>query len=259
MGNAESILLSASATSDQGGAFIRWTSAFPSTPPTPTSSTTICVPGFSGGGTREYFANCVSQADLSITKSDAPDPVSPGGTLTYTLTVTNGGPTGATSVTVTDTLPAGVTFVSAAGAGWTCSQSSGTVTCTRASLVSRLSAASVSPARSVPVRAACARRFAARQILPVEVMCPAAGQGALAIETRAGDRDVIGLLTFLDDDATRRETDCERALLHAMGGGCQVPIGANANRQGSELRLEAVIASGAPLITNDTVAGDGAL
>ena len=140
VGNAESILLTASATSDQGGAFIRWTSAFPSTPATPTSSTTICVPGFAGGGTREYFANYVSQADLSITKSDAPDPVTPGGTLTYTLTVTNGGPTGATSVSVTDTLPAGVTFVSASGAGWTCTQSGGTVTCTRASLAAAATA-----------------------------------------------------------------------------------------------------------------------
>jgi hydroxymethylbilane synthase len=82
-----------------------------------------------------------------------------------------------------------------------------------------------------------------RQILPVQVMCPAAGQGALAIEIRSGDRDVIGVLSFLNDDATRTETDCERALLRKMGGGCQVPIGANAKLQGNELHLDAVIAS----------------
>src|SRR5439155_792539 len=78
--------------------------------------------------------SCPTGADLSITKSDAPDPVSAGGTLTYTLTVSNGGPSTATSVSVTDTLPAGVTFQSATGTGWTCSGTNASVTCTRASL-----------------------------------------------------------------------------------------------------------------------------
>lgn len=50
-------------------------------------------------------------ADLSITKADSPDPVTPGGTLTYTLTVTNGGPDAAQSVVVTDTLSSDVSFV----------------------------------------------------------------------------------------------------------------------------------------------------
>src|SRR5439155_12142542 len=82
-----------------------------------------------------------------------------------------------------------------------------------------------------------------RQVLPVEVMCPAAGQGALAIETRARDHEIINALLFLEDSATRAETDCERALLQAMGGGCQIPIGANAKLQGREFHLQAVIAS----------------
>jgi len=82
-----------------------------------------------------------------------------------------------------------------------------------------------------------------RQVLPVAVMCPAAGQGALAIETRAGDREVIDALGFLNHAATRAETDSERALLRKMGGGCQVPIGANANLRDSLLHLDAVIAS----------------
>lgn len=82
-----------------------------------------------------------------------------------------------------------------------------------------------------------------RQILTIEVMCPAAGQGALAIETRAGDEDVHGALEFLDDAATRLETTCERALLKKLGGGCQVPIGANAKFSNGTLHLEAVVAS----------------
>jgi hydroxymethylbilane synthase len=82
-----------------------------------------------------------------------------------------------------------------------------------------------------------------RQILTIEVMCPAAGQGALAIETRAGDQDVRGALEFLDDAASRLETTCERALLKKLGGGCQVPIGANAKFSNETLHLEAVVAS----------------
>jgi uncharacterized repeat protein (TIGR01451 family) len=68
-------------------------------------------------------------ADLSLTKTDAPDPVAVGQNLTYTLTVTNNGPGTATSVTVTDQLPAGVTYVSATSTQGTCSQASGVVTC----------------------------------------------------------------------------------------------------------------------------------
>jgi hydroxymethylbilane synthase len=82
-----------------------------------------------------------------------------------------------------------------------------------------------------------------RQILPVEVMCPAAGQGALAIEIRAGDVAVRSAIGFLDDHAARAETNCERALLRELGGGCQVPIGANAKFEGENLHLQAVVAS----------------
>ena len=68
--------------------------------------------------------------DLAITKADAPDPVALGGSLTYTLTVTNNGPDPSTDSTVTDTLPPGVTFVSATPSQGACSQAAGTVTCT---------------------------------------------------------------------------------------------------------------------------------
>lgn len=77
----------------------------------------------------------VPTADLSVSISDAPDPVTGLQPLTYTLAVANGGPAAATNVTVTDSLPAGVVFQSAGGGGWTCGESSGTVTCTRPSLI----------------------------------------------------------------------------------------------------------------------------
>lgn len=82
-----------------------------------------------------------------------------------------------------------------------------------------------------------------RQIIPVEAMCPAAGQGALAVEIRSGDFAVNKVISFLDDATTRAETECERALLKKLGGGCQVPIGASAKFHDDALHLEAVVAS----------------
>ena len=87
------------------------------------------------------------------------------------------------------------------------------------------------------------RSDAIRQIIPVELMCPAAGQGALAIEIRAADAAVRQALAFLDDSCARSETECERLLLKSLGGGCQVPIGANARLQDETLHLVAVVAA----------------
>jgi hydroxymethylbilane synthase len=82
-----------------------------------------------------------------------------------------------------------------------------------------------------------------RELLPLEVMCPAAGQGALAIETRAADDATRNALVFLDDPAARAETECERALLKTLGGGCQVPIGASAKLRDGTLALHGVVAA----------------
>jgi len=76
-----------------------------------------------------------------------------------------------------------------------------------------------------------------RQIIPAEIMCPAAGQGALGIEIRASDKRMRELLAFLDDPYTRASTTCERALLRCLGGGCQVPIGAFAEVHGVRTAL----------------------
>ena len=82
-----------------------------------------------------------------------------------------------------------------------------------------------------------------RMRLDPEQMCPAAGQGALAIESRSSDSGTIAALKVLDHARTRAAVECERAALNALGGGCQVPIGAYAGDENGELTLQAVVAS----------------
>ena len=70
-----------------------------------------------------------AQADLQVTKTDTPDPVPVGDTLTYSLVVTNNGPSSAKDVVLTDTLPANVTYGSATASQGNCSEAAGVVTC----------------------------------------------------------------------------------------------------------------------------------
>lgn len=75
-------------------------------------------------------------SDLSVSKSDSPDPATVGGDVTYTVTVANNGPSGATGVTVTDTLPTDVAFVSAIPGEGSCAQPGGIITCSLGNLAS---------------------------------------------------------------------------------------------------------------------------
>ena len=81
-----------------------------------------------------------------------------------------------------------------------------------------------------------------KQVIPAEVMTPAAGQGALGIEIRCGDKKTRELLAFLDDASARATTTCERALLNKLGGGCQVPIGAYAEMRNDTIHLNGLVA-----------------
>lgn len=80
-----------------------------------------------------------SYANLALTNTDSADPVVTNSTLVYTLGVSNGGPNTATSLILTDTLPAGVVYQSAIGTGWSCSQAAGVVTCTNPTLANAAS------------------------------------------------------------------------------------------------------------------------
>jgi len=82
-----------------------------------------------------------------------------------------------------------------------------------------------------------------RELIDVEVMCPAAGQGALAIETREDGGAGHEIARKLDHAATHAAVTAERSLLATLEGGCQVPIGAHARFDGDVLHLIAVVAT----------------
>jgi hydroxymethylbilane synthase len=81
------------------------------------------------------------------------------------------------------------------------------------------------------------------EILPFELMLPAVGQGALAIECRAGDQRVREILRSLHHAPTASAVMAERALLRYLEGGCQIPVGAYGQISGNELQLDAVVGS----------------
>ncbi len=99
-----------------------------------------------------------------------------------------------------------------------------------------------------------------RSRISADVMCPAVGQGALAIETRRDDAHTRALLAFLNDADTRVAIECERALLGSLGGGCQVPIGAYAEKREERVFLRAIV--GRPdgsLVLREQADGDSAV
>jgi hydroxymethylbilane synthase len=78
--------------------------------------------------------------------------------------------------------------------------------------------------------------------LPAAEMLPAVGQGALAIETRAGDETTIAAISKLDHKFTRLACTAERAFLRSLGGGCQLPIAAYAVVREKRIKLDGLVA-----------------
>jgi hydroxymethylbilane synthase len=79
------------------------------------------------------------------------------------------------------------------------------------------------------------------ELIPVDVMIPAVGQGALAIETRNDSGEAHQVAHRLDHQRSRIAVTAERAFLAVFGGGCQVPIGAHATVHESEIHLRAFV------------------
>jgi hydroxymethylbilane synthase len=92
-----------------------------------------------------------------------------------------------------------------------------------------------------------------RELIEPAIMCPAAGQGALAIETRDDGGAAHEIARQLNHAATNAAVTAERSLLATLEGGCQVPIGAHGHFEGSALHLIAMVASpdGARVMRDD--------
>lgn len=81
------------------------------------------------------------------------------------------------------------------------------------------------------------------EYLPLDVMLPAPGQAALAVQCRADDPMILDLLRGFDDPAIRSATEAERAFLEGLGGGCAAPIAAFGEVAGDRLRLRGLVLS----------------
>jgi hydroxymethylbilane synthase len=81
------------------------------------------------------------------------------------------------------------------------------------------------------------------QFLPVELMLPAVGQGALGLQVRGTDRDLAAILSKLNHTATSLAVTAERSYLRALGGGCRLPIAAYGLIEGQRLTLEGLVAA----------------
>jgi len=81
------------------------------------------------------------------------------------------------------------------------------------------------------------------EVLDIDTMCPAPGQGAIALECRADADVTLRAVASLQHPVTERAVTAERAFLRGLGGGCNVPLGAHARADGPLLHLTALVAS----------------
>ncbi len=94
------------------------------------------------------------------------------------------------------------------------------------------------------------------QIIPKEISLHAVGQGALGIECRADDSELLSLLKAIEHPQTRDRCLAERSFLRSLEGGCQVPIGVNTEISGENLTLTGIVASvDGQKFVKDTVTG----
>lgn len=81
------------------------------------------------------------------------------------------------------------------------------------------------------------------QVIPIEIMLPAVGQGSIGVEAASSNDDILDLLKNIDHQESRQAVRAERAFLKRLEGGCQVPIGAHAVAEAGCLRLEGAVVS----------------
>lgn len=81
------------------------------------------------------------------------------------------------------------------------------------------------------------------EVFPLDVMLPAPGQGALAVQCRAGDTKTLELLAAIHDPLTAAAVDAERAFLSGLGGGCSLPVAAFAQKNNGQIILTGAVIS----------------
>jgi hydroxymethylbilane synthase len=116
----------------------------------------------------------------------------------------------------------------------------------RGNIATRL--AQAGPDQVVVVAVAALRRLGlmdhATEVLDTAVMLPQVAQGALAVECRTGDEELMGLLAAVDDTAAHRVVMAERGFLARLGGGCDLPVGALASEGPSgQITVDGMMAS----------------
>jgi hydroxymethylbilane synthase len=95
--------------------------------------------------------------------------------------------------------------------------------------------------------------------IPIEICIPAPGQGIVAIEIREDNARAHELLTGINDADAASALDAERAVVAALGGGCQLPLGAIAIHEGTELMIRGVVATpdGRRTVRHEVTGGAG--
>jgi hydroxymethylbilane synthase len=83
----------------------------------------------------------------------------------------------------------------------------------------------------------------ATEVLPTNLMLPAVGQGALAVQSRMGDQEITELIIKIDHPITRSEIEAERAFAKKLGANCRTPIAAFARSDSSKLTIEGMVSS----------------
>jgi hydroxymethylbilane synthase len=83
----------------------------------------------------------------------------------------------------------------------------------------------------------------ATEILPTSLMLPAVGQGALAVQSRDGDEEIMELIIRIDHSITRNEIEAERGFAKRLGANCRTPIAAYARSDSSKLTIEGMVSS----------------
>jgi hydroxymethylbilane synthase len=95
------------------------------------------------------------------------------------------------------------------------------------------------------------------QVIPAEISLHAVGQGALGIECRLGDEDIVQVIKALEHPESRDRCLAERSLLRQLEGGCQVPIGVNTKIEGDTLTLTGMVASlDGKRLVKDSISGN---